>query len=511
MDIPSPETRPSPETPPPPEARSGPSPEARSGLAPFEKAELPSPPRPKGLAWIGIVGPGVIVLGASIGSGEFLLGPAAFVQYGLVLLWVTLAAAFLQTVFNTELMRWTLATGEPVVTGFMRTKPWAPFWAWFYAGLYFLQVGWPGWAGAAAGAIYFLIFRELAGPEHAQLHYWIGVGTFAVCVGILLFGKRIGRTLELLNWVLVAAIIGGFLILALAFVSADTWVAAGAGLVGYDPGAGAFRFIPEGVDWFLIGAFAAYSGAGGVINLTLSNWARDKGYGMGKRAGHIPAAVGGERATVASTGYTFETDEDAMTRWRGWWRVVRVDQWGVYFVGAMLGMVLPAVLYVTFIEGGTEIGGLSVAAALANAMASREGAIFGGAIALMGVWVLFKTQLDIIEAMTRAITDILWTGSRAVRRWRGGDVRLVYYTVLGFLALWGVLALAVAQPFFLLQLGANMAGIVFVISSLHLLYINTRFLPEAVRPPMWRRVALVAMSVFYGAFVALWLRGVLLG
>ena len=80
------------------------------------------------------------------------VGPAAFVQYGLVLLWVTLVAVFLQTVFNTEIMRWTIATGEPVVTGFMRTGPWAPFWAWFYALLYFLQVGWPGWAGAAARA-----------------------------------------------------------------------------------------------------------------------------------------------------------------------------------------------------------------------------------------------------------------------------------------------------------------------------------------------------------------------
>ena len=87
-------------------------PEARSGLDPFRKAELPPPPRPRGLAWIGVVGPGVIVLGASIGSGEFLLGPAAFVQYGLVLLWVTLVAAFLQTVFNTELMRWTWPRGN---------------------------------------------------------------------------------------------------------------------------------------------------------------------------------------------------------------------------------------------------------------------------------------------------------------------------------------------------------------------------------------------------------------
>ena len=298
-------------------------------------------------------------------------------------------------------------------------------------------MGWPGWAGAAAGAIYFLIFRELAGPEQAQLVHWIGVGTFVLCVGILLFGKRIERTLEILNWVLVAVIIGGFLILAVAFVSADTWVAAGAGLIGYDTAAGSFRFIPEGVDWFLIGAFAAYSGAGGVINLTLSNWARDKGYGMGERAGYIPSAMGGKRKRLAPTGYTFDPTPDAMARWKGWWRIVRADQWVVYFIGAMLGMILPAVLYVTFIEGGTDIRGLSVAAALANAMASQAGAIFGGAIALMGVWVLFKTQLGHHRSMTRSITDILWTGSRWVRSLRGGDVRFVYYTVLGLLTVWG--------------------------------------------------------------------------
>ena len=485
-------------------------PEARSGLPPFRKRELPAPPNPKGLAWVGVVGPGVIVLGASVGSGEFLLGPAAFVQYGLVLLWVTLTAAFLQTVFNTELMRWTIATGEPVLTGFMRTRPWSSFWAAFYALLYFLQVGWPGWAGTAAGAIFFLVFRDLAGPEHADLVYWFGVGTFALCVAILLFGRRIERTLEVLNWILVSVIIGGFLILALIFVSPGTWADAAAGLAGYDRGAGAFRFIPEGADFFLLGAFAAYSGAGGVINLTLSNWARDKGYGMSSEAGYIPSALGGEKVALAPSGYTFDAGTaEAKARWRGWWRIVRADQWGIYFVGAVLGMVLPAVLYVTYVESGTDIRSLSVAAALANAMASREGAIFGGTIALMGVWVLFKTQLDIVEGMTRAITDILWTGSKRVRQLRGGDVRFVYYAVLGALAVWGVVAMKLAQPIFLLQLGANMAGIVFVVSSLHVLYINVRFLPKEIRPPMWRRVALVAMSVFYGAFVTMWLGGML--
>jgi Mn2+/Fe2+ NRAMP family transporter len=106
--------------------------ETRTGLEPWVKAELPDAPAPTGLGWLKIVGPGVIVLGLSLGGGEFLLGPTAFVRYGMSLLWITLVAVFFQTIFNTELMRYTLATGEPVFTGFMRTKPSRAFWAWLY-------------------------------------------------------------------------------------------------------------------------------------------------------------------------------------------------------------------------------------------------------------------------------------------------------------------------------------------------------------------------------------------
>jgi hypothetical protein len=129
--------------------------------------------------------------------------------------------------------------------------------------------------------------------------------------------------------------------------------------------------------------------------------------------------------------------------------------------------------------------------------------LLAGTVAILGAWLLFKTQLDIVEGMTRAVTDILWSGSIRVRRWRGGDVRAVYYTVLGVIVLWGVIALALAAPIMLLQIGANVAGAVFIIASLHLLYINTRLLPPELRPPMWRRVALVAMAVFYSFFAIL--------
>jgi Mn2+/Fe2+ NRAMP family transporter len=184
--------------------------EARSGLSAWRHAELPDAPSPRGLGWISAVGPGVIILGASIGSGEFLVGPAAFVKYGLTMFWIVGIAVYLQVLFNLELMRYTMATGEPAFTGFMRTRPHATFWAWFYAGFYFLQMGWPGWAGTAAGAIFFLSARRLAIPAvDANTVYLIGVSLFVLCGLILLFGKRIERTLERLNWVLIYAFWAG--------------------------------------------------------------------------------------------------------------------------------------------------------------------------------------------------------------------------------------------------------------------------------------------------------------
>jgi hypothetical protein len=49
-----------------------------------------------------------------------------------------------------------------------------------------------------------------------------------------------------------------------------------------------------------------------------------------------------------------------------------------------------------------------------------------------------------------------------------------------------------------------MAGIVFIFSAVHVLYVNTRLLPVELRPPLWRRLALIALSLFYGLFLTMW-------
>jgi hypothetical protein len=457
-----------------------------------------------------VVGPGVILLGASIGSGEFLLGPAMIVRHGPTVLWIATCAIVLQTLFNVEVMRYTVTTGEPVFSGFMRTRPRATGWAWFYAILYFLQIGWPAWAANAAGAVFFLGAGRLAAGGDATGVYLIGLGLYAVCFGLLLFGRRIERTLEIVNWLMVAVVLVAFLVLAVLFVPGVEWTRVIAGFAGYDPVAGAFRWFPPDVDLTLLGAFAAFSGAGGMANLTLSNWARDKGYGMSGNAGFIASATA-EKVSLAHGGFRFTPDAEGLARWRGWWRIVRMDQWGIFFVGAMFGMALPAMIYLQHVPAGTQMSGLGAAATLAEAMRAAIGPALGVIVGVIAVWILFKTQLDQMEGLTRAITDILWTGSRRLREWRRGDVRLVYYGVLIVGVGWGSVALKLVQPFFMLQLSANMGGLVFVITAIHLLYLNCTLLPPAVRPPMWRRVMMVVFALFYATFVGLWLASLIRG
>merc|ERR1712098_702013 len=72
-------------------------------LPDWELAELPAPPPFQfGRAFRGVLGPGIIALGASIGSGEWLLGPKITVQYGGTLLWIATIAIVLQSILNTE-------------------------------------------------------------------------------------------------------------------------------------------------------------------------------------------------------------------------------------------------------------------------------------------------------------------------------------------------------------------------------------------------------------------------
>jgi Mn2+/Fe2+ NRAMP family transporter len=125
--------------------------ERRFGMAEFKvdhgkmedygRADLPAPPPFMRSNILAIIGPGTIALSMSIGSGEWLMGPAVASQYGTALLWITTVAVFFQVIFNQECARYVMYTGETAYAGFMRLSPGPTFWAVAYIIIAFFGSG----------------------------------------------------------------------------------------------------------------------------------------------------------------------------------------------------------------------------------------------------------------------------------------------------------------------------------------------------------------------------------
>src|SRR5919108_1737199 len=103
---------------------------------PLDVTDLPEPEEVFEVRRIGFmelfkyaVGPSLIALGVSIGSGEWLLGPLAIGAGGFTGLGIVVTVSILfQTFYNTEVARYVVATGEVPVVGFGRIPPGFKFW-----------------------------------------------------------------------------------------------------------------------------------------------------------------------------------------------------------------------------------------------------------------------------------------------------------------------------------------------------------------------------------------------
>lgn len=81
-----------------------------------ELRAMPAEPKP----YWRLIGPGIGAAGVGLASGEFILYPYIASQVGLVFVWAALVSLVTQFFINMEIERYTLATGETVLTGFSR-------------------------------------------------------------------------------------------------------------------------------------------------------------------------------------------------------------------------------------------------------------------------------------------------------------------------------------------------------------------------------------------------------
>jgi hypothetical protein len=471
---------------------------------PLQVADLPTPeevvgaPRLTGrLIASSIIGPSLIALGVSIGSGEWLLGPFNFAKYGFIGIgWIILVSAVLQVFYNIELARFTVATGEVPVVAFGRIPPGLLLWVPLGVVLFYMAFIWGGWASAAGDSAFALVNGRIKAANNAadaNQARLFGVGLLAIAFVITLFGRRISRTMELANWVMVAFILISVFVMAIIVVPLTVWGEAIASL--FIPAAP-----PPGSSATDLGALAGFTALASGLNYFIIGHYRDKGYGMGHKVGAISGLLGGEQRQIMTSGITFPEDERNAGVWRRWFRFILLDQWGIFFIGAILGILLPSTL-VGYLS--RQSGVVPTTADMPTFAARELGGQYGDPLFYLalvtGLLILFSTQLVVFESLVRIVTDASNATSGWFQRVTGGDPRRFYYPFMAVLFLVISFLIFQALPLQLIQISANMSNLAALIIPFGVMYLN-RQLPRPARIAWWSYVVLLANTIFFGFF-----------
>ncbi len=630
-------------------------------LAPWDVGEMPLPPMSGWKMWLALIGPGVVLAGTSIGTGEWLFGPAVSAQYGATLLWLALTSIIMQVFCNIMAMRYAIYCGEPMIVGALRTRPGPKFWIGVILVLDFAAI-WPYNASNAAVplAAAFLGRLPQQGPDDFLVKS-LGFAIFLLAFVPLVFGGTVYRMLEKIMSAKLVVVLGFLSFVAIFFVSpgvmadvvkgffrfgtvplrpdvlivgrhfnvkfqadgknyrlAGTWEPNGTatGDLYVPPGFDKEKYdlrkshewptslvaIPQGelahsqtfaktqryflrttdqgttwtmqgkvidhhrwtaerieiregenstaysrleevpelhrgklqqyldheglehvslvgyarergkmppLDWAMIVAFIAIAGAGGLTNSMFSNYARDKGWGMGYHVGAIPSAFGGLNVGLSHVGRVFLPDAENLARWRGWMRHIWRDQ-TIWLVASVIGMALPCMMSLEFIRNATVVGD-RVAAMTGEGIASRYPS-FGGTLWFMtllcGFLVLAPGQVSAADQLARRWTDIIWTVNPTLQRLGTRQVKIVYYCILGLYCVSGLTILWLLPALKIATISSVLQNFALGTSALLSLYMNRTLMPRQVQPNWLMQIGSIFCGVFFigisGAVLWMW-------
>ena len=349
---------------------------------------------------------------------------------------------------------------------------------------------WPGWA-TGAGTI---LSWQLGGEPVA----W-AIGGLVLCGLVLSLGPVVYRTVETLMFVLVTLIFAALVVLAVLVVRPDAIgeLLAGAVRVGH---------VPEGIELPLLLGALAFAGAGGTLNLAQSNYVRDKGYGMGRWVGRITSPLTGREEAAGVVGYAFADTPESRARWR-WWRRTNLEHGLTFFLLCLVSITLLALIAHSLLEPGAPVAeGFGFIADQGHALEERFGPAARHAFLYAGIAVLFSTELVLLDAVSRVLTDLLHT--MFFHGQQGWSPSRLYFTLLWILIAFGalVLLLGLNQPLTLLVLSASLNAVVMFVYSGTLLWLGLASFRGPLRPGPVRIAALGVSLAFFGTFSFLTLR-----
>jgi hypothetical protein len=431
-----------------------------------------------------IIGPSVILAGLGVGSGEYIIWPYITAAIGPVFLWAAFVSVTVQYFLNMEIERYTLATGETAIAGFVRF--WKP-WGWLFCLFTIVPNMWPGWATSGITVFTFL----LGGGDVASIT--IGV---MVAIGVALtMSPVVYQTLERAQFFKVGLTLVFLTIAIVVAIGADTWRELPQAVTH-------FGILPDTLPISLLLTGLVFAGAGGVNNLAQSNWIRDKGFGMGTYIPRIVSPITGEEVAAPTTGVMMCTDAENVARFRVWWRRANIEQIvSFWFICVFSITVFSLLAYATV--GGQVLGtqaNLAFVQAEAEVLRGTVAPWFGTFFLVFGALSLVLCALGNVDYVSRIVADVIKTVYlRDSARWT--ESRLYFVVVWSTVAAGSLILLSgMQQPLLLLMTAACLNGLVMVVYSVLLIQLNRRGLPAPVRVRGGRLVMLVFAVAFYGSF-----------
>jgi hypothetical protein len=426
-----------------------------------------------------------------MGTGELILWPHMVTKYGLHLLWFALLGITFQYFINQEVARHTLATGESFFTSTARLTKWfAPFWFFVAIILYI----WPGWTSSIG-----TILKELTGlGDHIIWAY--------VTMAAVLFMTFSGRVAYHLLEKSLKIIVPTFftLLVVISFYNLS-WLDVKSAIKGLF----SFSGIPSEVNINSLLAAIVFAGAGGMLNLCVSLWYRDKGLGMSSYVGKITNPITGSVQAISPSGFSFEINETNISKWKKWMNYVRLDQ-GLVFWG--MGLLT---LFLLSINASVVLGakglipeGLNIAVVQAHIFGDKMGPLGYNLFLFMAFLMLFSVMWTVIDALTRIVSDILytnaqvgpWSKSRVLVSIKKLSLSHLYYTLITCFVLIGALLIPLKQPFTLLNISAILGGLTMAIYVPILIYINNFKLDKKLRPGLITNLFMLTAFAFFAFF-----------
>jgi len=418
------------------------------------------------------LGPGMILSASIVGSGELIATTTLGAEAGFVLLWLVIFSTLVKVALQIELARWTIATGEPALTGYNKVPP---------------KIGRLGWVN--------LLWMLLALSKLLQLGGIIGGVAVAISIMFPIGGDPLGF-MSLLIWTSIVAVGSivmlysnryslierGAVSLVVIFSIVTILIALGLPLTPFAYGAGDIAsgltfLIPAGA----VGAAVAMFGITGVgaDEITFyTYWCVEKGY----------ARWAGPN----------DGSEAWVRRANGWIRVMYKDafvSWVVYTFGTLAFYIMGAAV---LNPQGLVPEGNGMITTLSRIYTDTVGewasiVFLVGAIAVLG-----STMWAAIPSWARMYTNLLATFG--VLDWQDPVARLRWIRVftVALPLLWAVCYLTIQSPVIMVQIGGVMTGVFLVAVVVAVWYLRRTETDPRLHGGRTFHVLLVVSSVAIG-------------